>query len=455
MMTRTVILLQEMNDTGPRLSLYEPQTHPKARTGVAFNLDSAVLFDNWSQGALGPNSVESVGRQLYDSLLAQPAIKQELGQAMQAAQDSEHPIYFYLDPAEADRLPWETLHDAREGFLALDRRWPIARLKNPLLTQIKEVYEFSPPLRVLAILSAAGSSNDTRISARAEWDRIYDALNGSGLDFRLRAQVCEEQLAEYIKGLGDQRVEVAFVVDKDDLMQAIASFAPHFLHFFCHGSADVLSCLRVGNRADWEAERDGSIILEANELRQRSDPGQSVWLLTLNCCESAKHASDARNLAGQLVIAGFPAVVGMRERIASDHAHTFCALFYREILRLIARIPADGPPTRIEWASALWQVRATLLEHCRPGELATLAAAGSKEWTMPVIYTRGQPFWIQRRGAAMMSLAERVGLLAQVDALKSQRDIFAARKDVDATVKQKTLEAFEKEIRRLEDELRT
>jgi hypothetical protein len=349
------------------------------------------------------------------------------------------------------------LHDEKLGFLALDRRWPIARLRNPI-AQVKQESVFSLPLRVLAVLSAAGGSSEARISGHEEWEQIYESLNTSNLEFSLRVLVCEEKLKQHIEGLADKRVQVAYVVDKDGLTQDIVSFAPHLTHFFCHGTAEQLPYLKVGNRADWEAERDGSIVLEANELHQRADPHQCIWLLTLNCCESAKQAREARCLASALVTAGFPAVVGMREPVKSDDANTFCGLFYREVLKMVASAPvgSDKQAIRIEWASALWQARATLCDHCNPGAMSTTAATNCKEWTIPVLYARSEPFLL-RRAQVMpeMNLANRLERLSNIDVLKKQRDEFATRQDVDNDVKQATIEAFNSEIRRIEDELKT
>lgn len=454
MMPRTVIWVQETDRGKPQMFLFEPQTHQAARKGVTLKLTSTQPFEDWRQGAPGHSVVQQAGNQLFRCLAKHPAIKHELGQAVQALQAAQHPIYFYLDPPEVDELPWETLHDATLGFLALDNRWPIARLRNPV-AQVKKEYEFSLPLRVLAVLSAAGGTSEARVPARDEWDKIYDALKGGGLEFRLRALVCEETLKQHIEALGDKRVEVAYVVDKDGLTHDIASFGPHVLHFFCHGTADQLPCLKVGNKADWEAERDGSIVLEANELRQRADPNQSVWLLALNCCESAKQAREARSLASALVTAGFPAVVGMREPVASDHAHAFCGLFYRESLKLIAGVEVGGPAVGIEWAGALYEARAMLLARCRPGVAATLAAPDCKEWTIPVLYARGEPFLLRRTPKApTMGLQDRLSRLAKIDELKRQRDEFAGRQDVDADVRQGILDEFAAEIRRIEDEMK-
>ena len=55
--------------------------------------------------------------------------------------------------ASADELPWEQIYDVQHGFCALDERWPIGRIARRR-RQIK-VRTFEPPLRIVAVLSAA------------------------------------------------------------------------------------------------------------------------------------------------------------------------------------------------------------------------------------------------------------------------------------------------------------
>ncbi|QPK65363.1 CHAT domain-containing protein [Methylomonas sp. LL1] len=455
MNSRTVIWIQETDQNKPQMCLLEPQTHPEARMGKQLKFKAKQPFQNWKQGDSVSGPVQKAGSQLYQCLTSHKAIEYELGVASVTTNGNKHPIYFYLDPPEIDELPWETLYDVKMGFLALDARWPIARLKIPL-AQIKLEYEFSPPLRMLAVLSAPGGNSVAQVPAREEWDSIYEALQAANLEFKLRVFVCEESLKQHIDSLNDARVKVDYVIDKYELTQGIVNFAPHLLHFFCHGTADKLPYLQIGNRADWEVERDGSIILEANELRQTADPNQNVWLVTLNCCESAMQAKDARNLASALVSAGFPSAVGMREPVASIHAHAFCKLFYRGVLELINTAQVGGVPTTIEWASALWKARQKLLDNCAPRKVpATEAAPNCREWTIPVLYTRREPFLLRRAQKSNgMTLPQRLGRLAELDELKRQRDEFAARPDVDPGIRQKILNEFENEIRRIEDELK-
>ena len=212
--------------------------------------------------------------------------------------------------------------------------------------------------------------------------------------------------------------------------------------------------MRIGAMADWEAEREGSIVLEAIELRQRGDAELDVWLLTLNCCESATQAHDARNLAGSLVVAGFPSVVGMRERVASSSASVFSERFFDAVLRMIGTVQPGGPPVEIEWASVLWEARQSLVTQNHAGDPYMLVAPDMKEWTIPVLYTRREPFRIRRLpDPTGLSVPELQQLMAQWDQLKAERLKIAARTDMPVAMKNAILAEFDARIAQLEQSL--
>jgi hypothetical protein len=180
------------------------------------------------------------------------------------------------------------------------------------------------------------------------------------------------------------------------------------LHFFCHGTSDEIPCLKIGSFTDWEAERDGTIAITGKELRD-ADQNKEIWLVTLNCCESATRARDGRGLASSLVAAGFPAAVGMREVIDVQLAHKLCESFYPALLELIDQAVPGGPDTEIEWAQALSNVRAKLAAASRQGAPAQQAARDCKSWTIPALYARTEAFRLKRfasRAAAPPGLSE-------------------------------------------------
>jgi hypothetical protein len=137
-----------------------------------------------------------------------------------------------------------------------------------------------------------------------------------------------------------------------------------------------------------------------SEWRQRG----GLDIVTLNCCEGA--AGDAapftHSFARTLVESGVPAVVGMRERISVDDAAKVCEAFYTEVFNDIrgaatqfdthgAAAPAEIRVT-MEWVKSLAPARRTLYPGVDPGN--------SKQWTLPVLYSRVQPFVMVRMPTA-------------------------------------------------------
>ena len=143
----------------------------------------------------------------------------------------------------------------------------------------------------------------------------------------------------------------------------------------------------------------GGIRIESSQLKQRADPHGNIWLVTLNCCESAKSDGGAGlfsiPMACSLVNSGFPAVVGMREQIAEDFAHDFCRLFYDALLDdfsdRIATAKREGV-AEVHWACALFATRQRICEMIDSENAFSDVAARAREWTIPVLYTRLETF---------------------------------------------------------------
>ena len=115
----------------------------------------------------------------------------------------------------------------------------------------------------------------------------------------------------------------------------------------------------------------------------------------LNCCESAAAGprDNLQSLALMLVRdAALPAVVGMREPVSSIDASTFTRAFYSALLaevdgRRAGTVPADEP---LNWARYAVRARTTLLDRYQMPR--TEAAESTREWTLPVVYLRPDPF---------------------------------------------------------------
>lgn len=94
----------------------------------------------------------------------------------------------------------------------------------------------------------------------------------------------------------------------------------------------------------------------------------------------------------------------MRETIQAHAANEFSRVFYRELLTELIRLlrqPDGGEDVDIDWARLLIEPRAALVEQAQD-------ATTSGVWTLPVLYTRFEPFRIR-----IPRLIERGGPSAQ------------------------------------------
>ncbi len=393
------------------------------------------------------DEVKSAGRRLFEALEKHPAVKDAITAALMLPQESVAPLYIYLnvDNDQIEGLPWESLYAAPPGmFLALDTRWPIARVadSSAIVPEIERT--FQPPLKVMAILSAAG------VDATPEWKEFYEAIKNAS-ELNLQVFVCQPELKGLIEGLGDKRVTVQYVTTKSDLFAAVNTFDPHILHFFCHGSTDGGAHLQLANRQDWVGENPrGSIALGKEELTPFCSKERNIWLVTLNCCQGAAAAEDSYSLARSLVTKGFPAVIGMRELIATEDAHLFCTAFYAAVVQEVGQWKGKGQDVHeVEWAKVLCQPRIQLCDK-HSGDLPRItAAAASKEWTLPVIYVRPEPFKIRMSSVPSTPVREIPDREVLEATLKKLREFKVAVPDLP----QSTMEELDKRISDLEKQL--
>jgi hypothetical protein len=407
MNSRTVVRLQEYQNGNTIFSLESPKGYPDA--GIVHQLQSLPgdsPFHDMRVGDGSPDRVMEAGKKLFKDLSEHPAVGSAIAAALLEIHGGCSPIYLRLDDVTtAEDLPWEAVfYDGNKEFLALDSRWPIVRVREAKEADPRLLYDFEPPLRITAILSAAGSDAQSRAPAALQWKGMIDAIQQclaqpNAIPIALTVLVGEEDLRDQIDSLQMPWIQSGLITDREGLLQRIKDSRPHLLHFFCHGTSEEIPHLKIGSYTDWEAERDGTIAITAGELRQLADPRQEVWLVTLNCCESATRARDACGIASSLVAAGFPAALGMREVIDVQLAHKLCQSFYPALFDLIDQAVPDGPKRDIEWAQALSTVRAELAGACGNGLPAQQAARGSKTWTIPALYTRREPFLLKRIAA--------------------------------------------------------
>jgi hypothetical protein len=406
MSVRTVVRIQEDQKGNTVFSLESPKGFQDA--GLLWPLQSRPEdspFSDLRTGDGTPNLVLQSGQKLFDDLSSHPAVDSAITQALTEAEGGCSPLFLRLDDVtKAEDLPWESFYKQGKEFLALDNRWPVVRVRDTSEADPRLVYDFEPPLRIVAVLSAAGKDEATRVPASPQWDSLLRAITGAQsrpnfVPVELTVFVGEEGLLNKINTLQRSWIRCSLITDREGLLQAIRDSSPHLLHFFCHGTSEEIPHLTIGSFTDWEAERDGTIAVTAGELRQSADPNKEIWLVTLNCCESAMRARDAKGIASSLVLAGFPAALGMREMIDVKLAHALCESFYPAVLDLIAEAKVDGPVRSIEWAQALSIVRGRLAITGQAGSPAQQAARNCKDWTIPVLYTRREGFQLKRIAA--------------------------------------------------------
>lgn len=369
-------------------------TFPQSGKLYPFNAQPDQSMQDLTSGMLHPAKVSDAGQCLYRRLTAHPAVKHALNTA-QATGMSPCPIYIQLMSDDAEGLPWETLCDRAGEFFTLDLRWPIGRIASSTLPNYDE-YAFEQPLRIMAILSAAG------IDARPEWDALYNAITSSNLKVKLRVMAGQAALINHIKTVSDPNIDLEAVElipnRAQDVEDKIEAFLPNIIHFFCHGSTAGDPHLQVATAAD-HARSDGKsrVQLSTTSLSQIPNINKHTWLIVLNSCQGATPTQNAHSLARSLVTNGFPVVVGMRETVASSDANIFCESFYKSMFgELKAFASSNDPATTICWANKLSKARKSLGQRHAGTQPIKQAAVALKEWTLPVLYVQPAPFRLRK-----------------------------------------------------------
>jgi hypothetical protein len=342
------------------------------------------------QGVLTPQIVGEAGNWLYTKLASHQPIQLALGMALNQQLDDDCLIYFEIRSDKADELPWETLREPAGKFLALNRQWPIARIAaGPDTTP---TYHFDWPIRIMAVLSVTGED------ARPEWDALWSAIENAGMHVRLHVMLSQGTLKSHIDSLGNPNVTCSYITNHFDLAREAGKFQPNILHFFCHGATEPDPHLLLATKADWLNGRS-SVQIRPADLASEGTLRLNNWLITLNCCQGAAPVAQAQNLARKLVTEGFPAVVGMREVVAITDAHIFCEGLYNLVLSELNQWANTPQEVEISWSRLLYEARGLLASEHNATQGLSLAAAATelKEWTLPVLYTKRQPFKIRGR----------------------------------------------------------
>jgi hypothetical protein len=341
--------------------------------------DEYSLFDQNAVAASTPNGsfVKTRGGQILRELCKNENIKKAT-EYMTSPGDAVRPLYVDTGTVLAESVWWEAMYHDKEGFLALQPRWPIARLADAeASSNLKYLDVFKPPLRILAVISAAG------IPGRPEWDALNaarDIAAANHLPVEIRVLTGDKQLFQEINDAKLDGISTEPVPKSADSLDVqVGTFAPNLLHFFCHGIMDAgAAWLQMRTGLD-----DAPFKLDIRSLA-RLPSVQKVWLIVLNSCFSATPAGEVPSMAYRLVRAGIPIVVGALEQVDPTDAHEFTAAFYEKLFYTIATAFDDARPKSriiIDWMQALHAARVAL-DHLHQNPEA------SNQWILPVMYER-------------------------------------------------------------------
>jgi hypothetical protein len=339
------------------------------------------------------DAVRAHGRLIFQKLSTHPSVQKAIEWVLAAAPEEEKALYFSLTAQDAERLCWEAIYSEDCEFLALDRRWPIARMTESLRDASEMPREFEPPLRVLALISAANIAGQER-----EWQELRDAVVHARAELPIHVTVMsgtnaviDAVKADIAGGLPDVVVE-PLSDDREALSDRLLELRPHIVHFFSHGRvAAGVSQLELATLLDELMKNpSGSLRLRIGDLKSFQALRDS-WLVTLNCCQGAQASERLHSLAHQIVLEIAPAAIGMLEPIDAADAHVFTRNLYQalfdEIVRATRALPPGGT-VPVQWCRVLQRPR-RVVSRTHDDD-----PNSHREWTLPVLYVRQDPFTI-------------------------------------------------------------
>jgi hypothetical protein len=360
------------------LQLVRAPTVPEDDIGVMEFLCDPTTLPAPTQSA----AVKQHGQALLASLMnSHGRVKDALVDALKLAAGRSCPIYLHLKalPA-AEVFCWEALCNDTGTFMALDRRWQVARIAGSPQLSSREAHAYQPPIRIMAVLSALGRD------PLPEWEGLYAAVTKvrqAGLPVRLLVSTGDEPLQDALFQLAQGDLDLLqFPLDSSvSVLEAADDFAPHVVHFFSHGSTTFekprLHLATINDRTSSSIELALPDLLGSPGIRES-------WLTVLNCCESGAASRDVHSLTHSLVSGGLNAAIGMKETVSELDAYEFSGRLYPALLETLrtALAPLAGHAGEIalDFAPALWAPRRGL--HDRH------AAGSAREWTLPVLYAR-------------------------------------------------------------------
>ena len=192
------------------------------------------------------------------------------------------PLYVAIAEGEAEQIMWETLCDTKDEFVALDPRWPIGRISDPVAGRSHPPAVLREPVRVMVLISAFKVRGQQR-----EWETLRAAAErarADGLDVRLKFLVAETALRSAIdRAVADDRldwIEVAHIEK--------TAFAGRAGHHRLEAQCPALLLPRdLGRHGTGPGARNGCRLFDAGHgIGFGQDSHASSWPALLSCCRT-------------------------------------------------------------------------------------------------------------------------------------------------------------------------
>jgi len=387
---------------------------------------SIIRLDDVTQ-LNGPDVTRQIGESLAKKIRENEAVRAVLDLALaRPTAPPSLPIHIRAADPTAHALSWEALV-GNDDFMALDDRWPVARIARGGNVREGARRPFQPPLRLVCVLSAVGRS------ALKEWRALYESVQvarQTGLPIAVTLFSGEEPLLTAAEALEDRHLTVLPIPGPErSLIELIESHEPHVLHMFCHGTiTSTVRWLEVATIGDFDRD-DGtsSILVRADDLGVAAGR-VGTWAAVLNTCKGAESRDETLTHAEELVSKGVPISVGMRRQVDADDASAFTAAFYPSIFRILGAAVAAGAGDHVmQWVDALVRARRRLRD------IHGADPALHDAWTIPVLYTRPGQFILQvaDKGATEEQTYRDMGEAAIVDSIV---DLILGAGDADSAV---------------------
>ncbi|MCK5521804.1 MAG: CHAT domain-containing protein [Thiomargarita sp.] len=325
------------------------ETHPHL-----FNLSKQLSLQYVHQAMVPEENLKSIGQQLWAVL--------NIDAEFAAAKKANLPILPLVIVGNPS-LPWECLSHPDEGFLGKNPKYTLSR-QYP-----KPQMSSSPlpkgPLKVLLFTSQPDDlgAETMRLDIEAEQAHVLEALD-----------------KYFHQGL--VKIDTPDDGRFSHLQEKLRDEEFHLVFLSGHGSYDTDQYSETYQKATFlfEGEEGNGVKVTAAEIAQ-AFIGTSVQCVILSACQSGKMASDVLNtgLMQELVAAGLPHVIGMRESILDRAGILFAKAFCAAVARKEV-LPVAMQESRIAMTQPLEKA-----EPWRDASRNGLAELSLDQWCLPIL----------------------------------------------------------------------